>query len=67
MDTIDLARLATYADVAQMLGVSVKTLRRLVAAGDIPSPLRFGRRILRWRVDVIQAWLDKKNETIVNT
>jgi len=37
--------LLDYRSAAEVLGVSVSTVRRLVAAGDI-SPVRIGRRSL---------------------
>ena len=43
--------LLDYRSAADVLGVSVSTLRRLVAAGDV-SPVRIGRRSLFLRSDL---------------
>lgn len=48
--------LLTPAEFARELRVSVRSLRRLVAAGRAPAPCRVGRA-LRWRrVDVVR-WI----------
>ena len=41
--------------VALMLGVSRSTCRRMWYSGQIPKPIRLGRRSIRWRVcDITQ-------------
>jgi excisionase family DNA binding protein len=39
----------TAQDVARRLNMSVRTLYRLVKAGVLPKPVRFSRKLLRWR------------------
>ncbi|MFO7858943.1 MAG: helix-turn-helix domain-containing protein [Ectothiorhodospiraceae bacterium] len=46
----------TSEDVARLLGCSKRTVRRLVAKGQIPRPLRIGR-LIRWQQDVIVTWM----------
>ena len=41
-------RLLSAVEVAMSIGVTVKTLRRLYASGDVPAPVRIGAN-LRWR------------------
>jgi len=36
-------------EVAVLLGVSARSVWRLVAAGDLPQPIRLGKRLVRWR------------------
>ncbi len=43
---------------ADMLGVSVHTLRRRIAAGELPA-FRTGRRIIRVRVSDLEAMLKR--------
>lgn len=44
--------------VAEMLAVSVRTVRRLADAGRMPLPLRIsGLRVLRWRRDEIESFI----------
>jgi len=43
----------TLAEAAQLMSVSVKTLRRRIADGTIPA-YRCGRRVIRIRVDDLE-------------
>lgn len=52
----DLARLINAKEAAERLGVSIRTLRRLVDAGNGPTPIRVGR-CLRWRLDTVTDWI----------
>jgi predicted DNA-binding transcriptional regulator AlpA len=45
--------------LANHLGVSTDTVRRLVAAGILPEPVRFGLRTVRWDMSRVQAVLDE--------
>lgn len=42
------APLLTARETAALLRVDERTLRRLVVEGDVPAPLRIGRRTIRW-------------------
>jgi predicted DNA-binding transcriptional regulator AlpA len=45
--------LITSQQVAERLSMSVRTLWRLVAAGKFPQPVRYNRKLVRWKaVDV---------------
>ncbi len=41
--------LLTSRQVASRLSVSVRTLWRLVAAGKFPQPIRYNRKLVRWK------------------
>jgi excisionase family DNA binding protein len=41
--------LLTAQEVARRLSISVRTLYRLVQAGRVPTPMRFNRKLIRWR------------------
>jgi len=43
--------------VARLLSVSVRTIHRLNAAGELPAPIRLGGRVL-WRHAELVAWLE---------
>jgi prophage regulatory protein len=58
MDTETTSFLLTAAEVAAMLGVSERTLWRLLSAGKVPKPVRFGRNTRR-RVAEIREWIEK--------
>lgn len=49
----------TKEDVAQVLGVSIRTIENLVKAGMMPPPGRIGGRVL-WHPGVFYEWLDKE-------
>ena len=50
-------QLLTAAKLAGLLAISVRTLRRLQASGQLPHPIRLGGSI-RWRADVVQSWIE---------
>jgi excisionase family DNA binding protein len=43
--------------VARLLNVSVRTIHRLKATGEMPAPVRLGGRVL-WRRAELLAWLE---------
>lgn len=47
----------TAKELARYLAVSLRTIRRWHNAGRLPPPLKLGGT-LRWRGDVIAAWLN---------
>jgi excisionase family DNA binding protein len=50
--------LLTADEVATMLNVSERTLWRLLSAGKVPQPVRFGRST-RWKAAEVTAWIDR--------
>jgi predicted DNA-binding transcriptional regulator AlpA len=54
----DAPDLLTPTMLADKLSVSIRTLWRLVERGDVPAPIRFNRKLVRWRAAEVQAWLD---------
>jgi excisionase family DNA binding protein len=45
-------------DVAAILRVSTRTVHRMVAARQMPAPVRIGKSAVRWRRRDILAFLD---------
>lgn len=45
--------------VTQLTGMSPSTIRRKVAAGDFPQPVRYGQRCTRWIAGQVTDWLRK--------
>ena len=41
--------LMTSQQVANRLAVSIRTLWRLVRAGKVPQPVRYNRKLVRWK------------------
>lgn len=54
--------LLTVKEVAKLLGVSVRTVWEYTACGELPQPIKIGRKITRWHVGTLQEWLRKKLE-----
>ena len=43
-------------EVAKLLGISLRKLDAMAAAGEAPQCVRFGR-VRRWQPSMIDAWL----------
>lgn len=52
------ADLLSAADLADELGVSVRTIHRLKAAGMLPQPIRFSRKTVRYKRADVRACLE---------
>jgi excisionase family DNA binding protein len=50
--------LLTSQQVAERLAVSVRTLWRLVAAGKFPQPVRYNRKLVRWKSADVTRYID---------
>jgi len=46
-------------EVATILGISTRSVWRLVAKGELPQPVRFGRTV-RWRSGDIDRCIEEK-------
>lgn len=54
-----------YADLPHAVGMSVSTVRRMIAAGDFPPPIRLGQRTVGWQFETLAAWLQARAEQTV--
>ena len=52
------AELLTSQQVAEMLSVSVRTLWRLVASGKFPQPVRYNRKLVRWKSTEVIRYIE---------
>jgi excisionase family DNA binding protein len=52
------AELLTSQQVAEMLSVSVRTLWRLVASGKFPQPVRYNRKLVRWKSTDVMRYIE---------
>jgi prophage regulatory protein len=43
--------------LAELLGLSLRTIRRLDSSGKLPRPLRIGGAV-RWRLSEVNRWVD---------
>ncbi len=46
--------LLTSRQVADLLAVSMRTLWRMVARGHCPQPIRYNRKLVRWRREDVE-------------
>jgi excisionase family DNA binding protein len=44
--------------VAKRLSMSTRTLWRLVAEGKFPQPIRYNRKLVRWRSDDVDRYVE---------
>lgn len=50
--------LLTKSQLAQQLGVGIRTLERMDAAGLLgPEKQRFSKTLVRWRAAEVEAWI----------
>ena len=49
-------------ELAAMLGVSKATVWRMVRDGRLPKPLKLGERITAWRLDEVEAAIERAQE-----
>ncbi len=59
-DPTTLPYLLTSRQLADLLQVSTKNLENMRARGQVPVPLKIGRR-LRWRRDLVLSWLGESH------
>jgi predicted DNA-binding transcriptional regulator AlpA len=51
-------RLLDATDVATLLGISLRKLWHMTANGELPPPIRIGKRSTRWKATDIGAFID---------
>jgi len=49
--------LLTAQDVARRLSIGTRTLWRMVAQGRLPQPIRYTRKLVRWRAMDIDHYI----------
>jgi excisionase family DNA binding protein len=50
--------LLTSRQVATLLAMSTRTLYRLVAAGKFPQPVRYNRKLVRWKGSEVMRYIE---------
>jgi len=59
-------KLITVRELSGLLGMSKRTIWRLLSAGQVPQPVRIGRST-RWRLDEVRRWIDSGCPTANNS
>lgn len=49
-------RFLTSAEVAQRMDISLRTLWRMVRDGRLPQPIRYSRRLVRFRLSDLKRY-----------
>lgn len=47
-------------EVAELLGVNARTVRRMAQRGEIPAPIWLGERVVRWWLSDLREHLEHK-------
>jgi excisionase family DNA binding protein len=55
--------LLTAQEVAGRLSMSVRTLWRMIERGKFPAPIRYTRRLVRWKKSDLLDWLGRQRPT----
>ncbi len=50
-------RLLTARQVAALLAVEAKTVFRMAARGELPRPIRFNSKGVRWSEQAVRRWV----------
>jgi len=50
-------RLVEKEEAAELLGVTTRTLFKMMSAGEFVEPVDLGMRSLRWRLSDIEKWI----------
>lgn len=57
--TRDTEELMTSQQVAERVFVSVRTLWRMVRNGKFPQPVRYNRKVVRWKKKDVEHYMEK--------
>jgi len=60
VDALENRDLLTVEQVAERLSMSVRSLQRMVKRGKFPPPIRYTRRLVRWKRTELTAWVDRQ-------
>lgn len=56
-------QLLTKLEVAELLGIALSTLESWVYKRHFPRPIQIGKRAVRYRLSVVEAWIREKEAT----
>ena len=62
MSAEPLERLLSIKQITAETGISRSTIYRLLRNGTFPTPIRLGKRGMRWLESEIKAWLRKRKD-----
>jgi prophage regulatory protein len=47
-------------EVAQMLGIGISTVWYYVKIGNLPEPIRLGKRVTVWKLSDLNEWMEER-------
>ena len=53
-------RLLTSREVCKRCSINIRTLYRMVERGDFPEPVRYNRKLVRWRMVDVERAINKR-------
>ena len=53
-------RVLNVQQVADLLGLAVRTVWRMSTDGDFPTPVRLSPKRVGWRLGAVEQWLDER-------
>lgn len=51
-------RFLKLSEVTHLTGLARSTIYEMMEAGTFPRPLKIGPKAVRWRLDIIEQWMD---------
>jgi excisionase family DNA binding protein len=57
---MSIPRLISKSELAEHLGVSVRSIERWINSKELPPPKRLGGRRVVWHTTVIERWINAK-------
>jgi prophage regulatory protein len=61
-----LPKFVGYGEVQESLGVSRRTIERMVRDGDFPRPLQLAPNRVGWQIETLTKWLDDRSKGLAD-
>jgi prophage regulatory protein len=66
-DVVDrLPQIVSYPEVQKHLGVSRRTIERMVRKGEFPQPLQLAPNRVGWKIETVLGWIEAKKIWTLN-
>lgn len=64
MSSPELPLMLTADAVADLLSISLRTVWRMVRNGELPQPVRYNRKLVRWKSEDIREWMAQQRASV---
>ena len=58
---LERARLMKMDEVCDFIGIGETTVKKMVKAGELPSPVRLSSKCVRWRAGELADWSESRS------